>query len=220
MQKIKFYHPLESVVDNFPPISAKKQIPEWYKDTPKINDSFPTIKNCPPVQDLLTSGYILKSSIEYDVESQISSENYEQIIAQCPMGYQAYAHQHEQFPLVKEDKKKSFLKIDTGWTIKTPKGYSCLLIQPFYFLEDRYSLLPGIVDTDRYDGSIQFPIMLNQDNLDLMPGTPLVQVIPFLREDWDSTVQRKEQHTLFELFVKKPFANIYKTYCNSKKKYY
>ena len=220
MQDIKFYHPLDTVVENFAPEPAKKIVPDWYKKSPKLNDDVPTIKNCPPVQDLVTSGYILKSSIEYDVETHLDYDNKEQFIAECPLGHQAQAHQHEQFAITKHGQKKSFLKIDTGWTIKTPKGYSCLLIQPFYFMEERFTVLPAVVDTDSYDGAIQFPIMLNQSNVILEPGTPFVQVIPFRREEWKLSVEQKTQSTIFDLFVPRPFANIYKKYCRHKKKFY
>ena len=34
-------------------------------------------------------------------------------------------------------------------TIKTPPGYSCLFVPPLNNTDDRFSIIPGIVDTDK-----------------------------------------------------------------------
>ena len=219
LKEITFYNPIQSAVDIFPPTPAKKTVPSWYKDISDQSDFAPSIKNCHPVQDIITSGYILKSSIEYDVSISTNETNTEIFETQCPMGIQADIHTHEQFPIVKEGVKKTFLKLNTGWSIKTPKGYSCLLMQPFYFLEDRFTVLPAIVDTDMYDGSISFPLLINKKNVIIEPGTPLVQVIPFKRDDWESKVQQKNSSSILELFIPRPFAGIYRKFCKSKKKF-
>jgi len=71
------------------------------------------------------------------------------------------------------------------WAIKTPKGYSVLIIQPMH-REAPFTILPAIVDTDNYKAPINFPFVMNDKNWEgLIPtGTPIAQIIPFKREQW------------------------------------
>ena len=50
--------------------------------------------------------------------------------------------------------------------------------------------MPGIVDTDKYTAPVNFPFVLNDANFEgLIPaGTPMAQVIPFKREDWNMRI--------------------------------
>jgi hypothetical protein len=62
-------------------------------------------------------------------------------------------------------------------------------------------------------------IMANQDFEGLIEsGTPLVQIIPFKREDWKSkfSVSKKSQDELFQ-FAKRKLGNRYKTFYRTKK---
>lgn len=64
--------------------------------------------------------------------------------------------------------------------------------------DDRFSIIPGIVNTDTYNLPINFPILLNgdkypvQDTL-LKKGTPYVQVIPYKRESWNMEIKEEKQ---------------------------
>ena len=82
-----------------------------------------------------------------------------------------------------------FHKILNPWNITTPAGYSCLFVPPLNNADDRFSILPGIVDTDQFNNPINFPIVLNGDKypsqeLFIKKGTPYVQIIPFKRDNW------------------------------------
>jgi hypothetical protein len=47
------------------------------------------------------------------------------------------------------------------------------------------TILEGIVDTDGYNAAVQFPFIIDEGFEGIIPaGTPIVQVIPFKREDW------------------------------------
>ena len=51
--------------------------------------------------------------------------------------------------------------------------------------------MPGIVDTDTYKASVNFPFVLNEPDTfeGLIPaGTPIAQVIPFKRESWEISI--------------------------------
>ena len=77
-------------------------------------------------------------------------------------------------------------KFKNEWITVTPPGYSCLFIAPLNRKEDRFELLSGVVDTDTYNNTINFPFLnkkWNQRTL-IKQGEPMVQVIPFKRDDW------------------------------------
>ena len=100
------------------------------------------------------------------------------------------------FP-VKKNGNFSFLKILNPWIIKTPPGYSCLFIPPVLNENDYFSIIPAIVDTDKFSHFVNFPIIINADKypkFDMMfkQGTPYVQVIPFKRENWKMKIKSKK----------------------------
>ena len=99
-------------------------------------------------------------------------------------------------PHVEKNKQLPFLKILNPWIIKTPPGYSCLFVPPLNNIDDRFSIIPGIVDTDTFSNEINFPIVINGDKyptLDtiIKKGTPYVQVIPFKRDKWKMKITGK-----------------------------
>ncbi|MCU0943333.1 MAG: DUF6065 family protein, partial [Hydrogenophaga sp.] len=75
-------------------------------------------------------------------------------------------------------------KIHNHWTIRTPKGWSCLFVSPLNRPNGVIEVAAGVVDTDEYPALIHFPFFATApDGLyTLEKGTPLVQVIPFERE--------------------------------------
>ena len=77
-------------------------------------------------------------------------------------------------------------KFHNKWLIKTPPGYSCLFIKPMNRMEERFEIIPGIVDTDEYINLINFPFILRKrdEQFLIKKGEPMVQVIPFKREPW------------------------------------
>ena len=62
--------------------------------------------------------------------------------------------------------------------------------------DDRFSIIPGIVDTDTFPQEVNFPIIINGDKHPVLEtiiklGTPIVQVIPFKREKWKMIIESK-----------------------------
>ena len=66
-------------------------------------------------------------------------------------------------------------------------------MQPVYQFEKRFTVLPGIVETDHYH-HINFPtIWHSTKDVVIDRGTPFIQVIPFKRDDWDFKVDQMTQ---------------------------
>ena len=89
---------------------------------------------------------------------------------------------------------KHVLKFHQPWTIKTPPGYSCIFTTPFNNRRP-YKLIDGIVDTDTYPLFINCPFYWTADLKEevlLKKGDPLVQVIPYKREEWVQEVESED----------------------------
>ena len=89
----------------------------------------------------------------------------------------------------------SYPKWINPWSIQTPKGYSVLFTQPMH-RESVFTIMDGIVDTDTYNAPVNFPFVLNDWNYEGMipAGTPMAQVIPFKRENWQMEMGKQEDY--------------------------
>lgn len=176
---------------------AKQYIPKWYKDaepffggTPKINgiaSPNSTVKNCIPILDSFTTGYMIE--LWTDVEISKTSDGVKitwlappdpikqrdgQVTATypAPYGYEDRGH---------------FVWINP-WYMKLPKGYSALITHPLNRYDLPFITATGIVDLDEGIGpDSNIPFFINKDFEGIIPnGTPIMQIIPFKREKWNS----------------------------------
>jgi hypothetical protein len=208
------------------PTPIKINIPDWFK---KLNHSIEnrTIKGCMPFLDTLTFGYSLYIPVDLKIQHNVTVKDKEGNIKKdtlfgCALGKNAYDEgininynginqsihsikQVEGSPFIDKNKKLPFLKILNPWKIKTPPGYSCLFLPPMNNTDDRFSIIPGIVDTDSFDSEINFPIIINGDKYEsldtvIKKGTPYVQIIPFKRDNWKMKISSSN---LSHNFIKK-----------------
>lgn len=227
------------------PIPTKINIPEWYK---KLDHTLlkKTVKGCMPFLDSLTSGYLLKMPQDFNIKHNVINKNEKG--EQFKDSLQTYAlydqsqilhsksinlnsgldsHSLEQLkdsPLVEKNKNLPFYKILNPWKIKTPKGYSCLFVPPLNNSDDRFSIIPAIVDTDTFPNEINFPIIINGDKYPILEttikkGTPYVQIIPFKRDFWKMILKSRDPKEIqnSRLFYGLKLINIYKEKYWSKK---
>lgn len=183
-------------VDLEEPKPASKFIPEWYKNLESYmggvkkptgqGDTTGTIKRCMPVFDAINAGYIITTPADVFI-SQVDGKPYYEWsnfgLIQFHTIDQAPNHPN------KNGHTDSYPKWLNPWSIRTPKGYSTLFVQPLH-RESPFTILPGIVDTDEYYAPVNFPFVLNNITFEgLIPrGTPIAQVIPFKRDDWQMEI--------------------------------
>jgi len=216
-------------LDFFPPKPAVKEVPEWYKETAEYTGNegrkfiYPTstphtIKKCIPVFDAITAGYILYTQVDVQV-SQVENLPYYVWPDQNAIDF----HPIEQAPLHPARNKAPYPKWMNPYAISTPPGYSVLFTQPFH-RESVFTVFPGIVDTDKYKGTVNFPFVLNDVKWEgIIPaGTPMAQVMPFKRESWEHKIgsdkERQEQERVVRK-LKTLFFNSYKRQFWSTKQY-
>jgi len=227
------------------PIPTKLNIPEWYKKLEhKVLDR--TVKGCMPFLDSLTSGYLLKMPQDFYVRHNVDNKNEKgeifkdsfqtfglhggsQILHAKSINLNSGLDTHsikqlEGSPFIEKNKNLPFYKIYNPWKIKTPKGYSCLFLPPLNNSDDRFSIIPAIVDTDTFPIEINFPIIINGDKYPTLEttikkGTPYVQVIPFKRDSWKMIFNARKQKEIqnYRLFYGLKLLNTYKEkYWNKK----
>jgi hypothetical protein len=220
------------------PIPIKLNIPEWFKKLSHTVEN-KTVKGCMPFLDSLTSGYLLKIPQDLKIIHNVINQETNQpdsfyrtgelddqllYAKSINLGKQrADTHPPLQLngsPYVEKNKNLPFFKIINPWIIKTPPGYSCLFVSPLNNSDDRFSIIPAIVDTDTFPNEINFPIVINGDKystLDtvLKKGTPYVQIIPFKRDKWKmkikstNTEKMRKQKIFYELSLLHIYKNKY-----------
>tara|TARA_R100001594_G_scaffold108240_2_gene142894 strand:- start:525 stop:1214 length:690 start_codon:yes stop_codon:yes gene_type:complete len=190
-KKIIFCATNKEMLDVWPhPQPASRFIPKEYKDLERLKDKNYhklTLKTCIPFLDSLTAGYIIPFDQDYLVDPiendfSVTPANREQ----QDFGFHNKVQLPEQWHKKTGDNAGKF---HNKWLIKTPPGYSCLFTQPMNrYAEDRFKIIDGIVDTDTYINTINFPFILKKRDKQFLikKGDPMVQVIPFKREEWES----------------------------------
>lgn len=182
-----------------PPYPASRNIPDWYKNLAiecTTNDpqspTLPTIKRCPPFLEAITSGYIipLADDIQFTTDAR---------------GNLSFACKHDIVHTHDPGQYKGtpfgstvIVKFINLWIIRTPPGYSTLLVQPMNRFHIPFMMLSGVVETDSWYLEIHFPSICQlppNANYLMKKGTPLMQAIPFQRQQWQSAAAEYEKET-------------------------
>lgn len=238
MAIITFTDITKIIPNEYAPKPASHFIPDWYKDLNSFidNKKIPdgkgqtsgTIKKCMPVFDAITAGYILVTPADIFV-SQKLEHNHENNKNTIPFFEWANFglidfHAVEQAPNHPyRNEHTSYPKLINPWSISTAKGYSVMFVQPFH-RKSIFTILPGIVDTDTYNATVNFPFVLNDIKFEgLIPaGTPMAQVIPFKRENYKmqfGAEKNLQNHYKHQMLVRTKFFDAYKNMFRIKKEY-
>jgi hypothetical protein len=184
-----------------PPKPARLYVPDWYKKTPpfstgskpRINSkrANTTIKQCMPMLDSFTTGYIQETWCDLAISVTGSKVEYHY----PTVGAQLVVDGHEKNPIFPEqgyhDKMMAWW---TQWEPKTPPGWSTLYVHPLNQNNLPFYTISGIIDTDRWPvgGKIQF--FVKKDFEGIIPkGTPMYQMIFFKRENWKSEIKKWDE---------------------------
>ena len=184
------------------PYAAKNKLPEWHKSTPVLNNERRTIKKCMPVTDVLTAGYILPAPVDFKM---LRCEN---------DGIQFTPSDDSEFFVTKHDpiqydklswKDDAVIKFDLPWLFKTPPGWSMLYTAPAYRDHSKFEALSAIVETDTYYYNVNCPVRVKDwkvgEELVIPKGTPLVQAIPFKRQDFKLKIDHVDWKDLFDTTI-------------------
>ncbi|RWO09247.1 MAG: hypothetical protein EOS07_14185 [Mesorhizobium sp.] len=172
-----------------PPVAAKTVLPDWFRKLPAVDaqqasatNNGLTVKRCMPFLDAMTTGWILPlaATVRLGIKDGGSAVDagweFDRVMVSNHGVHQVAGNPKEPAPPC---------KFHNYWSIRTPPGWSCLFLPPLNRPAQPFECVAGIVDTDTYAAHIHFPFFATApDGLYVIEkGTPLVQVIPFRRED-------------------------------------
>ena len=243
--KIKFITTeLVEDIEEIKPIPAGQHLPEWFKNAPPNKVGAITIKGCMPLQDSMTSGYLLRlpqdMTIHFNVMDKVEKKKMIKIdfaMGQHDLNNPSFQNDPEPHSTNQVGGPKSYIaeenspegvcpipKIINPFKIITPPGWSCLFVPPFHREEDYFKILPGIVDTDIYPQVVNFPFTFNRHKYPsfiktFKRGMPYAQVIPFKRSNWKMEVSYVKELNRLSLNWATKILNRYKSIWWNKKKY-
>lgn len=183
-----------AVAEEYAPVPATRVLPDWYKRTPEyvggeriVRDGYTphTVKKCVPVFDAMTAGYVISTYVDLQVTHRNGMPWYE-----WPLFEAISFHPVVQAPDHPARNEAPYPKWSNPWAISTPPGTSCLFVPPMHNPNGMFTILSGVVDTDTYRNPVNLPFVLDNVKWEgLIPaGTPLVQIIPFRRDEWQMRV--------------------------------
>jgi hypothetical protein len=222
------------------PEPAIKALPKWFKDIPRYvnidpnreipSREFGTIRACPAVNDSMTAGYMLylpgdiyidatKEEVTFNVGtfgngSRIHDAGFELITAHDPISTKDYRSAF--------DFHEQSLKWQTYWGVRTDEGYSTLFTHPFHRNDLPFYCVSAIVDTDKFGTRSPYAFFIKKGFKGIIPrGTPMMQVIPFKREDWQMEIVEPDgkDYAINQQKIASVFTQPYKRLFWQRKKY-
>ena len=240
--KVRFISTMPKSPGVFPePEPAYKHIPAWYKkidsfygqdSTPYNGTQHITVKRCVAFLDILSSGYFILAP--FDIYIDTTNGKKEFTIPAALQGLQStnikqFVGSHdlkqvEGYPFDKDVYLEYLFRVHPIWIVQTDPGVSCLFINPQHHDNSPLLAISAVIDTDGYpsDGLLSFLVKKDFKGY-IKKGTPLVQVIPFKRQDYESEIianqDEYDRTKLISLKIRSVFNSGYKKYFWKKKKY-
>jgi hypothetical protein len=192
-----FFHSDQVEFDIARPEPASRSMPEWYRKMLGVSKSrINTVKKCVPVLDALTAGYMIPLPADISRDSNTKTFKTQANVKLISMHS---LEQTEGVPLAEGFDPQPY-KWENHWYIKTPKGYSTLFIHPLNRQDLPFYSFSAIVDTDQHPLQVNFPFVIKEDFNGVIPaGTPMIQAIPFKRDDWVSEISDDKKSYYYPL---------------------
>ena len=181
------------------PRPAIEELPDWYKEMPIFPGRFReirgtrnllTAKACAPLYDAFTGGYIMKTWCEIFIDYD---DDKDEILYQYAGNPEPFIIRTALGPQNTLQRPYGFYPQEFAWQSQwhphTPPGYSCLITHPLNRYDLPFLTTSGIMDTDKdcYAGVGNLPFYIYKGWTGTLPiGTPMYQIIPFKRDNWDS----------------------------------
>ena len=175
----------------------KSVIPQWYKDAERFTGGKPVLvpfdntalKLCTPFLDSLTSGYFIPLFQDVLVEQTPHGPLLSFRTSPAPIS-ERETFRNKTLPTPEGYWDKHYMW-NTQTSFKLPNGYSALVVHPLNRMDLPFFSLSAVVDANFAMNSGSLPFFLSKNFEGIIPqGTPIAQIIPFKREDWE--LQKKE----------------------------
>ena len=207
---MKFYHFVPTNDANYEgvpePTLARDCVPDWYKRaeiayTAEDGSEGNGLKTCVPFLDALISGYTLLTwadihvrklpdgNVDIDWDAKATSAP----IMERPAAVgRTMPRPAGHLP--------NHLVWTPKWGIKSPKGFSSLIVHPLNRFDLPFTTSAGIIDSDNLHNSGNIPFFIKDDFEGIIPkGTPYAQIIPIKRESWTAVYDPALMEDLHEV---------------------
>lgn len=200
-----------ALIQKYPPQSAKKYLPDWYKSVKITRDRTNTdhyfddknkhAKKCPAIKNLINEGVVLRAWADIYFRWDSDTFEYDMPIRQAgDAPLQHYLDPHASFQTQQMDinieQRVGALKLTSPFWFKVPKGYSLYYTDPFYMFRKNVRFLPGIVENDIwYETNFPFEFyepLKGKGSYTIKAGEPLLHIVPVLQSENHNVIVREE----------------------------
>jgi len=206
--------------ETFKPVPANRMQPDWWKKS-KVHmvdngQVTITLRACPAMHDWLSTGYYIATSRDikclYTEDSggtwyvqteavEGDDESYKDVSS--PTHHRAQL-MGDNFSFLQGDGSDSrphdAFKFRVPWRVETPPGYSALYLDPFLHQNKYFRTWQGLMDTDMFNTMtdnqqvIVYPLV--KHDFVIPKNTPIVQVVPYRRENWTASYIHRDFSSL------------------------
>ena len=219
MPTIEFNTYAHNAYENFRPIPASKMMPDWWKRSKIhiVEGGQPgiSLRSCPAMHDWLATGYyvVANRDIQCIYEENESGGvwfTYTPATEEDPQPQSSPSHHKSQimgdnFSFHRSDgveKGYDAFKFRVPWYVTTQPGYSALYLDPFLHQNKYFRTWQGLMDTDMFNTTtdngqiIMYPTV--DKSFTIKKDTPVVQIIPYRREQWVASYGLKDPTNNFK----------------------
>lgn len=196
----------QQLLQLYPPVSANKFLPEWYKkqkaiktETHFLKEGTLQAKQCPAIQEDLLGGIIIPAWSDMYItvnQKEPGTLEWDVAVALTPsLNEDSFSWIETHPPYQVEGMKLNgvmnvgIVKLNCPYLFSTPKGYALHFTDPFYHHRRNIKLLPGSVETDIWHEA-NFPFEFYEDvsriknkKVMIKAGEPLLMVKPYKKEN-------------------------------------
>lgn len=202
MKEIVFFSTVPGLADTFPIYHARDVLPQWLQtarlEQLKGDKRDQTIVRCPGIVDILTTGYIISTWHDFDINIDRDGKVYflapdEKITKMLPDKDSLQMQNGD--GMAKHLPKRpwshpNILKINTPWNVLAPKGLKFLVLPIPYTDAFDFESNMGILDPGySTELNIQGYLNLGPGKHSFKAGTPIAQLIPLSSDNFKITVR-------------------------------
>jgi len=203
--------------------SDLKNQPEWLKNQRTYKDGRDKFLNCPGMADYMKAGYIIPAWETIKIKAN-TADTVVLIDGPGPNVIQPMSPKLvDGLATIDPSVKFRVTKIATPWAIFAKDGYSAHVLPAIYhspFLKDLH-VYSGIVDYDKFTVCNFIFSAVTACEIEIPVGTPLLQVIPFKRENITAVSIKATMSDTDKAHFQFPgkVRSAYRKYCYGKKTY-
>ena len=179
------------------PKPANKYTPDWWRTAPyfldekseKLRAESTMVRLCPAFPELFSSGYVLPMWADTTIYFNSETKEWQWRCGNTssPFSIGCFPSSsftdHASYKFFGEEVKAVF-QFENPWVIRASEGYSVFQMPLFYNSNNDFGVLPGIYDPHTAEtNKLEIGCFVDNKEIFIKRGTPLVQYIPFKNED-------------------------------------